>query len=126
LVAVLTSWAVFHPLVAFAVALIVASAFGAAMGCVIHFLEVPPFIVTLAGMFLARGAASVITQDSIPITHEFYGQVSKLFLKLPGGGKISAIGALMVLVFIIGAILAHRTKFGSNVYALGGNAPSAS
>ena len=32
----------------------------------------PAFIVTLAGMFLARGGASVITQDSVPINHDFY------------------------------------------------------
>ncbi len=45
---------------------------------------------------------------------------------MPGGGRISLIGGTMVLIFIIGAILAHRTKFGSYVYALGGNANSAS
>ena len=126
LVAVLITWAGLHPLVAFAIALAVAAAFGAVMGGVIHYLEVPPFVVTLAGMFLARGAASIITQDSIPIEHDFYHQVSSMYLKLPGGGRISAIGGLMVLVFIIGTLLVHRTRFGSNIYALGGNATSAS
>ena len=126
LVAVLISWAGVHPLLAFAIALLVAAAFGAAMGCIIHYLEVPSFIVTLAGMFLARGAASIITQDSIAIDHPFYHQVSSLFLKLPGGGRITVIGGLMVLVFAAGTLLAHRTRFGSNVYALGGNATSAS
>ena len=126
LVAVLITKAGLHPLLAFAIALGVAAAFGAAMGCVIHYLEVPSFIVTLAGMFLARGAASIITQDSIPIAHEFYHQLSATYLKLPGGGRISAIGGVMVLVFVVGAILAHRTRFGSNIYALGGNATSAS
>ena len=126
LVAVLVTWGGVHPLVAFALALSVAAAFGAAMGCFIHYLEVPSFIVTLAGMFLARGAASIITQDSIAIAHPFYGQISALFLRLPGGGRITVIGGLMVLVFAAGTLLAHRTRFGSNVYALGGNATSAS
>jgi galactofuranose transport system permease protein len=126
LVAVLISWAGLHPLVAFALALGVATLFGAGMGAVIHYLEVPPFIVTLAGMFLARGAASVITQDSIPVSHAFYSAVSQMYFKLPGGGRLSLIGMLMVAVFILGALLAHRTRFGSNVYALGGNATSAS
>jgi len=125
LIAVLIGWAGIHPLAAFAIALIVAGVFGAAMGAAIHYLEVPPFIVTLAGMFLARGAASVITQDSIPVTHEFYSKVTSTYWLMPGGGRLSLIGALMIVVFIVGALVAHRTRFGSNVYALGGNAVSA-
>ncbi len=126
LVAVLITWLGWHPLAAFAAAFVVAAAFGAAMGLVIHYLEVPPFIVTLAGMFLARGGASVITQDSVPIDHPFYSAISSLYWRLPGGGRLSFVGLLMVAVFVVGAIVAHRTKFGSYVYALGGNATSAS
>ncbi|ODT66313.1 MAG: sugar ABC transporter permease YjfF [Pelagibacterium sp. SCN 63-23] len=126
LVAVLISWAGFHPLAAFAVALLVAAIFGGAMGLAIHYLQVPAFIVTLAGMFLARGGASVITQDSVPISHEFYSWISSLIIRLPGGGRLSFIGLTMVAIFIIGALIAHRTKFGSYVYALGGNTTSAS
>lgn len=125
LVAVLITWFGLHPLLAFAIALVVAALFGAAMGLAIHYLQVPAFIVTLAGMFLARGAASVITQDSVPINHEFYSFVSNLYFKLPGGGRLSALGLAMIAIFVIGAILAHRTRFGSYVYALGGNATSA-
>jgi ribose/xylose/arabinose/galactoside ABC-type transport system permease subunit len=126
LVAVLITWLGLHPLLAFVIALTVAAAFGAAMGLAIHYLQVPAFIVTLAGMFLARGGASVITQDSVPINHEFYGWVTGLLIRLPGGGRLSFVGLLMVAVFIVGAIVAHRTRFGSYVYALGGNAVSAS
>lgn len=125
LVAVLISWFGIHPLAAFAIALIVSAAFGAAMGAVVHYLQVPAFIVTLAGMFLARGGAAVLSQDSIPITHEFYGQIATAYLRMPGGGRFSLIGGVMILVFIIGALVAHRTRFGSYVYALGGNAQSA-
>lgn len=113
------------PLVAFALALAVAAAFGAAMGAAIHWLQVPSFIVTLAGMFLARGAASVISAQSIPIDHPLYDWVSATYWKLPGGGRISLIGALMVAVFALGALIAHRTRFGANVYAMGGNPHSA-
>lgn len=126
LVAVLIAWAGWHPLAAFVAALAVAAAFGGLMGLTIHYLKVPSFIVTLAGMFLARGGASVITQDSIPVTHEFYHWISSLIIRLPGGGRLSFIGLLMVAVFIVGALVAHRTKFGSYVYALGGNVQSAS
>lgn len=125
LIAVLVSWAGLHPLLAFAIALAVAAAFGAVMGAAIAFLQVPAFIVTLAGMFLARGAASVLSPDSIAIRHDFYSAVSKSYLLMPGGGRLSVIGGLMILVFVLGAILAHRTRFGAAVYALGGNATSA-
>ena len=40
---------------------------GAGMGAIIHFFEIQPFIVTLAGMFLARGLCYTIGTDSIPI-----------------------------------------------------------
>lgn len=126
LVAVLITWFGVHPLIAFAIALGVAAIFGAGMGLVIHYLRVPPFIVTLAGMFLARGGASVITQDSVPINHEFYTLISSLYIRLPAGGRLSLVGLLMVAVFLFGAVLAHRTRFGSFVYALGGNTTSAS
>src|SRR6185312_16122734 len=45
------------PLVAFVAILVLSAGFGAAMGAVIHAFDLPPFIVTLAGMFLARGAS---------------------------------------------------------------------
>ncbi|MBL9060326.1 MAG: sugar ABC transporter permease YjfF [Mangrovicoccus sp.] len=125
LIAALVSWAGLHPLLAFAIALLVAAGFGAVMGVAIAWLQVPAFIVTLAGMFLARGAASVLSPDSIAIRHDFYSAVSKTYLMLPGGGRISVIGGLMILVFVLGSILAHRTRFGAAVYALGGNATSA-
>jgi galactofuranose transport system permease protein len=125
LIAVLVSWFGFHPLLAFVIALVISAAFGAAMGAAVHYLQVPAFIVTLAGMFLARGVAAVISQDSIPITHEFYGQIASAYWRMPGGGRFSLIGVIMILVFIIGALLAHRTRFGSYVYALGGNVQSA-
>jgi len=126
LLAVLISWLGVHPLLAFAIVLAVAALFGGAMGAAIHYLQVPSFIVTLAGMFLARGGASVITQDSVPINHDFYGTLTGLMIRLPGGGRLSFIGLLMIAVFLVGALLAHRTKFGSYVYALGGNSVSAS
>jgi simple sugar transport system permease protein len=114
-----------HPLVAFVLVLIVTTAFGAGMGAIIHYLQMPPFIVTLAGMFLARGIAFVLSIDSIPINHDFYSQLSDLYLLLPGGGRLTLIGGIMLIVFGAGIILAHRTRFGANVYALGGGVQTA-
>lgn len=111
-----------HPLAAFALVLVITTLFGAIMGAIIHYLEMPAFIVTLAGMFLARGMAFVLSIDSIPIKHPFYATMKSFYYKLPGGGRITLIGGLMLLVFAIGILLAQRTRFGTNVYALGGGA----
>jgi galactofuranose transport system permease protein len=105
--------------------LVITSAFGAAMGWLIHALAMPAFIVTLAGMFLARGMAFVLSIDSIPIKHPFYATLKGLYYKLPGGGRITLIGGLMLLVFAVGILIAHRTRFGTNVYALGGGGATA-
>ena len=114
-----------HPLFAFALALAITTAFGALMGAIIHYLEMPAFIVTLAGMFLARGMAFVLTIDSVPIVHPFYKTLKSAFVKLPGGGRITLIGGLMLMMFIVGIIVAHRTRFGTYIYALGGGTPTA-
>jgi simple sugar transport system permease protein len=125
LIAVLIMWFKLHPLVAFAIALAVATSFGAIMGAAIHYLKVPSFIVTLAGMFLARSGASVLSPDSIGIEHEFYTAVSKSYILLPGGGRLTVVGMIMLAVFAVAIVLAHRTRFGSNVYAIGGSETSA-
>lgn len=114
-----------HPLLAFALVLVITTAFGGAMGAVIHYLQMPAFIVTLAGMFLARGMAFVLSIDSIPINHDYYTTLSGLYYKLPGAGRLTLVGIVMLLVFAAGIFIAHRTRFGANVYALGGGAQTA-
>ncbi|TAU78119.1 sugar ABC transporter permease YjfF [Rhizobium ruizarguesonis] len=114
-----------HPLLAFAIVLVITTAFGAIMGAIIHYLEMPAFIVTLAGMFLARGMAFVLSIDSIPIDHEYYSTLTSLYYRLPGGGRLTLIGGIMLLVFAVGIFIAQRTRFGTNVYALGGGTQTA-
>ncbi|MGN7292655.1 galactofuranose ABC transporter, permease protein YjfF [Rhizobium sp. SAFR-030] len=114
-----------HPLTAFILVLCLSTAFGAVMGLMIRFLAIPPFVVTLAGMFLARGAAYLVSTESVPISHPFIDAIQATFIRLPGGGRLTAMAMLMLLVFAVGGIIASRTRFGSNVYALGGNIQSA-
>ena len=109
------------PLVAFALVLAVCAAFGAAMGAVIHHLEMPPFIVTLAGMFLARGASFLLSTESIPIDATLYTDLPDAAIRLPGGGRLTVIAMVMLAVFVAGGLLLHVTRFGATVYALGGN-----
>ena len=106
--------------VVFVLLLIVTTAFGAAMGGLIHGLAMPPFIVTLAGMFLARGAAYMLTIDSVPIDDPFYEMLRKAYYLMPGKGRLTLIGVVMLLSFAVGMVIAHRTRFGASVYALGG------
>ncbi|MGO8059793.1 galactofuranose ABC transporter, permease protein YjfF [Rhizobium johnstonii] len=114
-----------HPLLAFALVLVITTAFGGIMGAIIHYLEMPAFIVTLAGMFLARGMAFVLSIDSIPINHGYYSTLTSLYYRLPGGGRLTLIGGIMLLVFAVGIFIAQRTRFGTNVYALGGGTQTA-
>jgi ribose/xylose/arabinose/galactoside ABC-type transport system permease subunit len=109
------------PLAAFAVLMVLCAAFGAAMGAVIHVFDMPPFIVTLAGMFVARGTSFLMSTESTPITAPLYAAVSDFGIALPGGGRLTAIALIMLCVVAAGSVLLHLTRFGANVYALGGN-----
>jgi simple sugar transport system permease protein len=110
-----------HPLVVFAIILSIGTAFGAMMGVFIHYFKIPSFIVTLSGMFLARGGAYVLTTDSISIRHDFYKKVSDIVYIFPDGGRFTFAAGAFVAVVIVGIFLAHFTRFGRNVYAMGGN-----
>ncbi len=110
-----------HPLVAFGIILIIGAVFGAAMGAIIHYFKIPAFIATLAGMFLARGGAFVLSQESLPIDHPFFDQMSKLYYVFPDKGRLSLVAVIFVVVLLIGILLAHYTRFGRNVYAIGGS-----
>lgn len=114
-----------HPLAVFGLLLIVTTAFGAAMGLLIHALAMPAFIVTLAGMFLARGAAYMMTIESVAITHPFFSMLQSAYWLMPGRGRLTLIGVLMLVVVLVGALIAHRTRFGASVFALGGGEQTA-
>ena len=114
-----------HPLIVFAMLLTLSTAFGAAMGFLIYRLAMPAFIVTLAGMFLARGAAYMLSIDSVPIQHSFYDVLQDAYWLMPGKGRLTLIGVVMLLTVLAGIIIAHRTRFGVSVYALGGGEATA-
>lgn len=114
-----------HPLVVFPIVLIGGTVFGAIMGAIIHYYKMQPFIVTLAGMFFARGLASVISEESIPIEHEFYNQVSMFGFEILGDAWIGSSTIICLVVLVVAIIAAHYTRFGGRVYAIGGDANSA-
>ncbi len=99
--------------------------FGALQGWLIQRFRLQPFIVTLAGMFLARGLCYVISIDSISITEPTFTHIAQERVPV-GGGNALSIGALISLAtFALAVFVAHGTAFGRNVYAIGGNEHSA-
>ncbi|MEV6632431.1 galactofuranose ABC transporter, permease protein YjfF [Actinoplanes sp. NPDC051470] len=104
--------------------LLMGAALGFAMGCVIHFFEIQPFIVTLAGMFLARGLCYVISTSSISINADFWRTTAQHRI---GVGSFTVTPSVLIaaLVVIIAAVVLAWTRLGRTVYAIGGNPTSA-
>jgi simple sugar transport system permease protein len=106
--------------------LVMGTAFGALMGFLIQRFRLQPFIVTLAGMFLARGLCYVISIDSISITEDFFSSVSQMRIPVWGDDATISVGGLIALAVVAVAVyVAHFTQFGRTVYAIGGNEHSA-
>ncbi|MBR9874966.1 MAG: sugar ABC transporter permease YjfF [Vibrionaceae bacterium] len=113
------------PIIAMFTVLVMGMLFGGFMGWIIDTLKIPAFIVTLAGMFFLRGASFLISEQSIPIQDPVYKELSRTVWHIWGGGRLSLMAVIMLVVVVFGMLLAHRTRFGNNVYAVGGNATSA-
>jgi len=112
------------PLAVIALVLFLGACFGGAMGAIIHLFKLQPFIVTLAGMFLARGLCYLISVESITIDDPAFTAMSQTQVTILGG--FLSPGAIIALVVLLVAIwLAHFTAFGRAVYAVGGNEQSA-
>ncbi len=105
--------------------LLMGTAFGALMGFLIQRFRLQPFIVTLAGMFLARGLCYLISIDSISITNEFYSEVSQMRIPLWTDAALSLSAVIAIVVLIAAVFIAQCTPFGRAVYALGGSEQSA-
>ncbi|MCM2355647.1 MAG: sugar ABC transporter permease YjfF, partial [Arenimonas sp.] len=113
------------PLPAIGVVLVMGVSFGAFMGFLIERFRLQPFIVTLAGMFLARGLCYLISIDSISIGNEAYSNLAYWRLELAEGASIS-LGALIAIACLALALFAaHSSTFGRTVYAIGGSEHSA-
>ena len=113
------------PAPAIAVVLVMGTAFGGFMGLLIERFRLQPFIVTLAGMFLARGLCYLISIDSISITHEGYSELAQWRLPLWEGASLSLGALIAIAVLMVALFMAHCTPFGRSVYAVGGSEHSA-
>ncbi|KRF03628.1 ABC transporter permease [Paenibacillus sp. Soil766] len=104
--------------------LVIGSLFGWGMGAIIHYFKIEPFIVTLSGMFLARGLCYLISINTITIDNSFYTSVAQTKIRLPGGNFVSISVIIALLVVFLGFYIAHYTRFGRTTYALGGSEQS--
>ncbi|MCW2918495.1 MAG: putative sugar transporter permease protein [Actinomycetia bacterium] len=98
---------------------------GFAMGSVIHHFEIQPFIVTLAGMFLARGLCYTISINSISITDPVFTSFAQTRIPLPGDLFVSPSVVIALAVLGIAYYVLHYTRTGRAVYAVGGSEQSA-
>ena len=121
------------------IVLAVGLVFGLVQGICVGYLEIQPFIVTMAGLFFARGMVSVISTEQLAITadvNETFYNMSSFRISLPFGGTVNragkvilpyiGIGVVIALVVLVAVFLMLRyTKFGRSLYAVGGNEQSA-
>ena len=114
-----------NPWLAMPLALALGAVFGFVMGCLIHFFQLAPFLVTLAGLFLARGVASVISLESIGLSHPTFVELSEVALPITGTISVPLAALVFLGVSLVAAFVALFTPFGRNVYALGGDEHSA-
>ena len=111
-------------------------AFGLLQGFLIAYLEIQPFIITLAGMYLANGLLTIIHKDPLNVTLPAFVQLRDFEIVIPWLGTTNQLGNFIplavklgaIVVFVLIALLAilmHWSRFGRNLYAVGGNSQSA-
>lgn len=115
----------FHPVYAFSLCIILGGLFGMTMGGLIHFFQLPPFLVTLVGMFLARGLAFLVSLNAIPIKHPLVDAIVDFGIPLGFRAWLPATAMIFLAVTLLGVYLQHYTRFGRNTYAIGSSEPSA-
>lgn len=116
-------------------ALLIGLLYGVVQGFLVSYLEIQPFIVTLAGMFFGRGLTAIISTDMISIKNETFLSWATYRINMPFGtvnrnGEFvpayvypTVVIALLIVVIIM--VVMKYSKFGRKLYAIGGNQQSA-
>ncbi|MBQ1794994.1 MAG: sugar ABC transporter permease YjfF [Treponema sp.] len=122
---------------ALVIALAIGLAFGAVQGFLISYLKIQPFIVTLAGMFFAKGMTTIVSVNPVTVkANEFFLKLKEFTINIPGIGQHTRSGMFINSYLEIGAVVAilavvilwaalKWTRIGRNFYAIGGNSESA-
>ena len=118
------------------IALGIGLAYGIVQGFLVAYLEIQPFIVSLAGMFFARGLTSIVHSAPFNVENEAFMALKDTRIVVPGLGSVNRIGKYVdayinigvivaILVVVILFIVLRWTKLGRAFYAVGGNRQSA-
>ena len=118
------------------IALAIGLGFGLVQGWLIAYLDIQPFIVTLAGMFFARGMTTIVNTNPFNVANEEFVALKNTRVIIPGMGSVNKLGKYVnayveigvivaILVVIIMFCVLKWTKLGRNFYAVGGNSQSA-
>lgn len=111
-------------------------AFGLVQGFLIAYLDIQPFIVTLAGMFFAKGMTTIVNATQFNVENEAFVALKNTRIYVPGTGTVNRLGVYVPAYIEIGVVVAiltvialfvflRWTKTGRNFYAVGGNSQSA-
>lgn len=118
------------------IALAIGLAFGIFQGLLVAYLDIQPFIVTLAGMFFARGMTTIVNTKPFNVENEAFKALKMTRIIIPGMGSLNKKGVYInayieigvivaLLVVIVMFCLLRWTKLGRSFYAVGGNMQSA-
>ena len=118
------------------IALAIGLAFGAFQGFLVAYLDIQPFIVTLAGMFFARGMTTIVNTSPFNVENEAFVALKMTRVNVPGLGSVNKIGKYVpayveigvlvaLLVVVVMFVMLRWAKLGRNFYAVGGNKQSA-
>lgn len=118
------------------IALGIGLAFGIVQGFLVAYLDIQPFIVSLAGMFFARGMTTIVNTNPFNVENPAFVALKDTRITIPGLGTVNKIGnyvdayieigvAVALILVIVLFCLLRWTKLGRNFYAVGGNKQSA-
>ena len=111
-----------YPLyVAVPIGLLAGLALGLVNGFMVAFFRVPPFVVTLGMLSIARGL-TLITSNGMPVS-----RLSSEYIAIGQGVFFGVPVPVMIFfgVFTLAWVVLYRTTFGRYVYAVGGNEEAA-
>ena len=108
------------------IALGIGTAFGLVQGYLIAYLEIQPFIVTLAGMFFAKGMTTIVNATQFNVENEEFQALKETRISLPGIGSTNKHG-VFVPAYIVAILFVFLKwgRLGRGFYAIGGNSQSA-